>query len=169
MFRMAYSGTHEPTGFSEHDSGNVLIIEIPSRGAVPQIQTVRTGSLEWLSYRLKIEQPGEIGALAAKLDGLPAPERTLVECVLGGTFFGCDHEALGKVSEMIEGRFLFGRAEMDRLVPDQYGPAWFEHLPPGYLHDAAQDLLGQACGDPPDPAASAALMEFARLWREVVQ
>ena len=66
-----------------------------------------------------------------------------MECVLEGTFFGCDHEALGKVIEMIEGRFLFGRAEMDRLVPDQSGPAWFEHLPAGYLQDAAQDLLGQ--------------------------
>jgi hypothetical protein len=168
-FRMAYSGTHEPTGFSEHASGNELVIDIPCRGAVPQIQTIRTGSLEWLSYRLKIEQPGEIGTLAAQLDGLPAPERTLVECVLDGTFFGCDHEALGKVIEMIEGRFLFGRAEMDRLVPDQSGPAWFEHLPAGYLQAAAQDLLGKASGDLPDPAASAALMEFARLWREVAQ
>jgi predicted phosphodiesterase len=169
VFRMAYSGTHEPTGFSERDSGNVLIVEIPCRGEAPQIHTVRTGSLEWLSYRLKIEQPGEIGTLAAKLDRLPAPERTLVECVLSGTLFGCDHEAMGKVCEMIEARFLFGRAQMDRLVPDQDGPAWFEHLPPGYLREAAQDLLGQACGNPPDQAASAALMEFARLWREVVQ
>ena len=169
VFRMAYSGTHEPTKFSEHASGNVLIVEIPCRGAVPQIQTIRTGSLDWLSYRAKIEQPGEIGALAAKLDGLPVPERTLVECVLEGTLFGSDHEALGKVIEMVGGRFLFGRAEMDRLVPDHSGPTWFEHLPAGYLRDAAQDLLGQACGEPPDPAASAALMEFARLWREVVQ
>jgi len=59
-FRMAYSGTHEATGFTEHASGNVLVVEIPNRGAAPQIQTVRTGSLEWLSYHRKIEQPGEI-------------------------------------------------------------------------------------------------------------
>jgi DNA repair exonuclease SbcCD nuclease subunit len=168
-FRLAYAGTHEPTGFGEHSSGNVLIVEIPRGGAAPEVQAIRTGSLEWLSYRLKIEHPGEIAALAAQLDALPAPERTLVECVLDGTFFGCDQEALGKVSEMIEGRFLFGRALMDRLVPDQSGAAWFAHLPAGYLQDAARDLLGQACADPPDPAASAALMEFARLWREVAQ
>ena len=167
-FRMAYSGTHEATGFTEHASGNVLIVEIPNRGAAPQIQTVRTGSLEWLSYRRKIEQPGEIGELAAELDALPAPERTLVECVLEGTLFGHDHEALGKVMEIIEGRFLFGRAEMDRLVADQSGPEWFEHLPNGYLQDAARDLLEKASGEPPDAVAAAALMEFARLWREAV-
>jgi hypothetical protein len=113
------------------------------------IQTVRTGSLEWLSYRRKIGQPGEIGKLAAELDALPAPERTLVECVLGGTLFGHDLEALGKAMEIIEGRFLFGRVEMDSLVADESGPEWFEHLPNGYLQEAARDLLGKASGDPP--------------------
>lgn len=161
-FRMAYSGTHEATGFTQHASGNVLVVEIPHRGAAPQIQTVRTGSLEWLSYRRKIEQPGEMGKLAA-------PERTLVECVLEGTLFGHDHEALGKVMEIVEGRFLFGRGEMDRLVPDRSGPEWFEHLPNGYLQDAARDLLEKASGEPPDAVAAAALMEFARLWREAAQ
>ena len=167
-FRMAYSGTHEATGFTEHASGNVLVVEIPNRGAAPQIQTVRTGGLEWLSYHRKIEHPGEIGKLATELDTLPAPERTLVECVLEGTLFGHDHEALGKVMEIIEGRFLFGRAEMDRLVADQSGPEWFEHLPNGYLQGAARDLLEKASGEPPDAVAAAALMEFARLWREAV-
>ncbi|MDR3701074.1 MAG: DNA repair exonuclease [Candidatus Sulfopaludibacter sp.] len=167
-FRMAYSGTHEPTDFSEHDSGNVLVVEIPNHGAAPQIQTLRTRSLEWLSYRRKIEQPGEMGRLAVELDGLSAPEHTLLKCVLEGTLFGSDHEALGKVMEIVEGRFLFGRAEMERLVPDQGGPDWFKHLPNGYLRDAAQELLAQAGGNPPDAVASAALMEFARLWREAI-
>ena len=167
--RMAYSGTHEPTGFGEHGSGNVLIVEIAGRGAAPQIQTVRTGSLEWLTYRQKIEKPGEIGGLAATLDGLPAPERTLVDCVLDGTFFGCDQDAAAKVKELIDGRFLYGRVDMERLVPDKNSGAWFDHLPPGYLQEAAKDLLHQACATQPDPAASAALLEFARLWREVAQ
>ena len=168
-FRMAYSGTHEATKFDEHASGNVLIVEIPHRAAAPRIQMVRTGCLEWLSYSRKIEQPGEIGELAAELDALPAPERTLVQCALEGTLFGCDHEALGKAMEIVAGRFLFGRADMDRLVPDHAGPEWFKHLPNGYLRDAARDLLAQAGADPPDAVAAAALMEFARLWREAVQ
>jgi hypothetical protein len=129
---MAYSGTHEATGFTEHASGNVLVVEVPSRGAAPQIQTVRTGSLEWLSYRRKIEQPGEIGKLAAEFDALPAPERTLVDCVLEGTLFGHDHEALGNAMEIIEGRFLFGRVEMDRL-------AWISTTP---IHLRSGALFG---------------------------
>jgi DNA repair exonuclease SbcCD nuclease subunit len=81
-FRMAYSGTHEPTAFAAHASGKALIVEIPHRGAAPQIRAIRTGTLEWLSYRRKIEQPGEIAALA--VDNLPAPEHTLVDCALDG-------------------------------------------------------------------------------------
>jgi predicted phosphodiesterase len=168
-FRMAYSGTHEPTAFAEHSSGNALIVEIPSRGEAPQIQAIRTGTLEWLSYRRKIEQPGEIAALAVELDDLPAPEHTLVDCALDGTLFGSDHEMLGKLIEIVEGRFLFGRIDVSHLIADQSGPDWIEHLPPGYLQEAARDLLRRASGEWPDPAASASLREFARIWQEVAQ
>lgn len=168
-FRMAYSGTHEQTAFSEHTSGNILIVDIPSRGATPLIQTIRTGTLEWLSYRRKIGQAGEIAALAVELNDQPAPEHTLVDCVLNGTLFGSDHEMLSKVIEIVEGRFLFGRIEVSQLILDQSGPDWIEHLPSGYLQEAARDLLKKACGEMPDPGASASLREFARIWQEVAQ
>jgi DNA repair exonuclease SbcCD nuclease subunit len=167
--RMAYSGTHEPTGFLEHDSGNVLIVEIPGRGAIPQIQAIRTGTLEWRSCRRKIEQPGEMAALAVELDDLPAPEHTLMDCALEGTLFGADHEMQAKVIEIVEGRFLFGRINVSRLVVDDSGPDWIELLPQGYLQEAARDLHQRACGEPPDPAAPASLREFARIWQEVAQ
>lgn len=166
--RMAYSGTHEPTAFAEHASGNVLIIEIAHRGAAPQIQALRTGCLEWLSYRREIDQPGQIDVLAAELDGLAMPEHTLIDCAIDGTLFGSDHQALAKLLEIVEGRFLFGRADVSRLTLDQTSPTWLEHLPQGYLQDAARDLLSQASGAPPDLVAAASLREFARLWQEVV-
>ena len=169
VVRMAYCGTHEPTAFGEQASGNVLIVEIPHRGAPPQIQVVRTGILEWLTYRTKIEEPGQIPALATELDELSDPERTLVDCVLEGTLFGADHDALARVLEIIEKRFLFGRSDASRLVPDQSGPEWIERLPEGYLRNAAQDLLAAASSNPPDPVAAAALREYSRVWREVSQ
>jgi hypothetical protein len=147
----------------------VLIVDIPKRGAPPPIQTVRTGSLEWLSFRRKIEQTGQMDALVAELDQLSAPERTLVECVLEGTLFGPEHEALSKVLELVEGRFLFGRADATRLVPDDTGPQWIEQLPEGYLRSAAQALLDSASADPPDLVAAAALRDFSMMWREVKQ
>ena len=167
IVRMAYSGTHEPTAFTEPASGNVLIVEISHRGAAPRVQAVRTGILEWLSWDRKIEEPGQIGALAAELDKLPAPERTLVDCTLGGVLFGSDHEALNRLLEIVEGRFLFGRHDLTRLSPDDTGPEWIERLPDGYLRVAARDLLGMAAGDPPDLVAAAALREYSRLWQEV--
>jgi DNA repair exonuclease SbcCD nuclease subunit len=169
VVRMAYCGTHEPTGFGEQDSGNVLIVEIPTRGAAPQIHSVRTGTLEWLSFRRKIERPGQIASLAAELDQLSEPERTLVECVLEGILFGSDYDSLAVALELVEKRFLFGRSDVDRLLPDHNGPDWIENLPEGYLRNAAQDLFNAACASPPDPVAAAALTEYSRIWREVAQ
>lgn len=167
--RMAYSGTHEQTKFGEHGSGNVLVVEIAGRGAAPQIRTIRTGSLDWVSNQRRIENAGEIAALVSELELLPCPERTLVECVLSGTLFGSDYDALGKLLEIVAGRFLFGRYDVGRLVADQEGPEWVDHLPPGYLQEAARALLKEASGEMPDPAAAAALREFSRLWREAIQ
>jgi predicted phosphodiesterase len=164
---MAYSGTHEATSFKEPASGNVLIVDIAHRGAAPQIQTVHTGSLDWLSLDRKIEEPGQIHALVAELDELPMPERTLVDCNLTGVLFGSDHEALNQLLEIVEGRFLFGRCNVIRLASDETGPEWIERLPEGYLRDAAKDLLGMAAGDPPDIVAAPALREYSRLWQEV--
>jgi hypothetical protein len=169
VVRMAYCGTHEPTAFGESASGNVLIVEIPHRGATPQIQAVRTGILEWLTYHRNIEEPGQIAALATELDELSDPERTLVECVLEGTLFGGEHDPLARVLEIVEQRFLFGRSDVSRLVPDQSGPGWIDHLPEGYLRSAAHDLLSAASASPPDPVAAASLREYSRLWREASQ
>ena len=116
--RMAYCGTHEPTAFGEQASGNVLLVEISHRGAPPHIQAVRTGILEWLTYRRKIEEPGQIAALATELDELSDPERTMVHCALEGTLFGSDHDALARVLDIVEKRFLFGRSDTRYLVPD---------------------------------------------------
>lgn len=169
VVRMAYCGTHEPTAFGEPASGNALIVEIPHRGAAPQIQVVRTRNLEWLTYRRKIDEPGQIAPLVTELDELNDPERTLVDCSLEGTLFGAEHDALARVLEIVEKRFLFGRSDASRLVPDQSGPEWIENLPEGYLRGAARDLLEAACANPPDAVAAAALREYSRLWREVSQ
>jgi len=165
--RMAYSGTHEPTSFGEADSGNVLIVEIAQHGTPPNIRAVRTGSLEWLTRTSKIEGPGQVQALATELDELPAPERTLVQCTLAGTLFGSDHEALGRLLDTVEGRFLYGRSDVSQLVAEEIGPEWIERLPEGYLRDAARDLLASAAAEPPDLIAGAALREYSRLWQEV--
>jgi DNA repair exonuclease SbcCD nuclease subunit len=165
--RMAYSGTHEPTAFGEPDSGNVLIVEITHHGASPNIHAVGTGSLEWRTLAAKIENPGQIQALAAELDAMPTPERTLVQCTLSGILFGSDHEALSRLLEIVEGRFLFGRSDVSQLTADEIGPEWIERLPEGYLQDAARDLLAAAATEPPDLVPGAALREYSRLWQEV--
>src|SRR5512136_869319 len=58
--RMAYSGTHETTSFSERDSGNVLVVEIAGPGASPLVTPVRTGGLIWSVIEKDIREPGDL-------------------------------------------------------------------------------------------------------------
>jgi hypothetical protein len=115
-----------------------------------------------LTFDRRIEKPGEIGDLVVELENLPAPKRTLVECTLEGLLFGSDHEALSRLQEIVEGRFLFGKPDASRLELDQNGGDWIEQVPEGYLRNAARELLATA-----DPSAATALREFSRLWQEV--
>jgi hypothetical protein len=74
-----------------------------------------------------------------------------------GYLFGAEHDTLARLLEIVEKRFLFGRSDTSRLVPDQSGPDWIKHLPEGYLRSAAQDLLSAACASPPDPICRSGL------------
>jgi DNA repair exonuclease SbcCD nuclease subunit len=45
--RLAMSGTPEPDDFDQSASGNVVLVEIPSRGAEPVLTNIPVASLQW--------------------------------------------------------------------------------------------------------------------------
>ena len=45
--RMAYCGAHETTKFGEPDSGKVILVKIAKRGAMPILEPIPTGNLNW--------------------------------------------------------------------------------------------------------------------------
>ena len=142
--RMAYAGTHETTKFGERDSGNALLVEISARGAAPVIEVLPTGSLTWHSMEQSLQSSGELKALISQLNGMSAPERTLVRLRLNGLLFASDRGDLESLGEILTTRFLFGELIADALTPAPEDDAWIEDLPVGALREAAETIRQQA-------------------------
>lgn len=85
--RVAYSGTPEQTNFGEADAGNVLLVTISGRGAVPTITPRRVGVLQWLEWRRQVREPvaERLETVRGEVRAIGAPERTLLRLVLEGT------------------------------------------------------------------------------------
>lgn len=68
--RAVYPGTMEPTGFSEKDSGNVLIVEIEEAHAEPQIEACPVNSLTWVNTAPEISTVDDVEMLDRTIRGL---------------------------------------------------------------------------------------------------
>lgn len=70
--RVAYSGTHEQTAYAETDAGNVLVVEIEAKGALPVVRVVRSGALNWAREELTFAGDTNLGRLRELIDGCKA-------------------------------------------------------------------------------------------------
>jgi DNA repair exonuclease SbcCD nuclease subunit len=166
---MAYSGTHETTRFGERDSGNILVVEIPSAGAPPTITPIRTGTLTWLTLDEEIGEEGDLGRARALVEQAQDPEKTLIEVRLSGLLPGSVGPELARLQEVLESRFLYHRLDTDGLRPAPEDDTWLQGLPQGVLREAALQLRDLAASDQTtDPetsprVAAQALMELYAL------
>ncbi|ABF90019.1 metallophosphoesterase [Myxococcus xanthus DK 1622] len=78
--RTAYSGAHETTKFGEVGSGQALLVELSSRGAVPRLEPIATGALTWRTVELDLSQGHEPEVARARelVAQLARPERALL-------------------------------------------------------------------------------------------
>ena len=169
--RMAYSGTHETTGFGERDSGNALIVEIANAGAAPVITPVRTGRLTWTVTEAELREPGDLPRLRAGIEALSDTAATLLEVRVSGLLAAADRDELLHLEQILASRFLHGRVDASRLRPFPGDASWTAGLPAGVVRDAAERL--QELADPayqgtrPEGAspeiASRALLELYAL------
>jgi DNA repair exonuclease SbcCD nuclease subunit len=165
--RMAYCGTHEPTGFQERDSGNILVIEIAGPGTPPAVNRIRTRVLDWQDIVRHIGGSADLEKLNEELEAITGPEQALVQCSLSGVADGIDEEAVERIRELVESRFLYGRFDASELRIEGGSDEWIDALPPGYLQETARQLRADAKTEAPDEVAAGALAEFRRIWREV--
>jgi len=167
--RMAYSGTHETTAFGERDSGNALLVELPQRGAPPEIRPIPIGGLTWKSISVELLGPNELKVLQKQLDEIDVPGRTILNLKITGLLHPEMQAQLVKLSEQLSSQFLFSRLQSD-LKPSPTDDSWVLNLPPGIIRGAAERLRRMA-SDPAigqDPAvATRALLELYAISHEV--
>ena len=115
--RLAYSGTHETTKFGERDSGNVLLVEIEKRGAVPNVECIHTGELNWVTQDIVIDREGALTEVLKVINQIEKPDSTLIRLRLSGVLFASDRAMLNSLIEILEARFLFGILMSEKLIP----------------------------------------------------
>lgn len=81
--RTFYSGTPEPTGFGERDSGNILLVSVDRPGSAPVVAKRRFGRYRWLE-RDWVLTDATADELHAWLRDLEEPGHTLVRLRLEG-------------------------------------------------------------------------------------
>ncbi|HVO85395.1 MAG TPA: DNA repair exonuclease [Syntrophobacteria bacterium] len=163
--RMAYSGTPEPSGFGERESGFVLLVEIPGPGAPPALTAARTGRLEWTTVAEELRGPGDLTRLRERLEGAARPDAALVEVVLSGLLPAQEQDELARIHQILQSRFFWGKVDAARLRPSPEDDAWIDNLPPGIIREAAMRLRHGKDVSP--EVAARALMELYALAGEV--
>ena len=173
--RMAYSGTHETTKFEERDSGNILIVDIPSTGAAPVITTVHTGGLTWRALEADIRDRGDLLRLREEIEDIENPSSVLIKLCISGLLSAEDRGEFVYIGEILSSRFLYSHVDDLHLHPSPEDESWVASLPPGVIREAGARLRELAnpgfSGGRPDGAseevASRALMELYALVRKV--
>lgn len=172
---MAYSGSHETTKFGERDSGNVLIVDIPSPGTPPKITPVHTGSLSWNVMEEDIRESGDLRRIRNQIESIENPAATLVDLCISGLMFTEDRDEINRINEILRSRFLFARMDTSGVRPSPEDENWVTNLPHGILRNVAARLNELAdpnfTGRRPEEAspevASRALLELYALVTEV--
>ncbi|GIW93349.1 MAG: metallophosphoesterase [Pirellulaceae bacterium] len=171
--RMAYCGTHEPTGFGERQSGFVLLVEIARPGAPPEVQPRQTGRLQWHQEDCSVTSDTDLELLVDKLNRWERPEETLLSVKVEGLLTPNSGVLLNRIEELIQARFFWAELDATRLRAGPQDATWIENLPAGMLREVAARLLrlaDPACTERPEGAtpqiASMALSELYRFVSE---
>jgi DNA repair exonuclease SbcCD nuclease subunit len=169
--RMAYSGTHEPTGFRERDSGNVLVVEIAEPGARPEVRTISTSLLRWENMEMMLMERGQLTELRQKIEARPASPAALIEVRLNGLLFAHETIEIARIEQIISSRFLYGRVLTSSLAPAPGDENWVSSLPEGFVRNAGTKLREIANTDADARqrlVAARALRELCAMKAEVV-
>lgn len=162
--RVAYSGTHEATAFEESDAGNVLVVTIAEKGAVPSVEKLRSGSLRWKTERFRFAGDQSIDRFRRLLAELDADlARVDVEGELAVTLFADYRAAL----EDARTRLVHLRVRDDALAWRSDAPRELVTADAG-LVEVERRLLALAASDDEGQvvAAREALALLARLAEE---
>ncbi len=114
--RTYYSGTPEPTGFDESDSGNVLLVEVDSPGADPEVEKRRVSEYSWLDEKESPSDEVSVESLGEKLLSEPNPKQKLLRLRLEGTVPLEVRDRIERLVGELAEEFYFLRIEDEKLI-----------------------------------------------------
>ena len=116
--RTFYSGTPEPTGFDESNSGNALLVTIEGPGQKPKVEQVRTNSLTWLMWEQDLSSGIEESErwLKQQVEELDQPQTVLVRLALYGHLSSDYSARLTELIQWLRARLLYLDVDAGRLL-----------------------------------------------------
>jgi DNA repair exonuclease SbcCD nuclease subunit len=150
--RMAYSGTHEPTGFGEADSGNILLVTID--GAT-HVEKRSTAQLTWRQESLTVANREDL----KPLEKLAVNKTLLLQITLDGVLPPAGFTTLDELRQSLASRCLYCSVDASKVRPESEKA----EIPEGYFKLVEERL--RALLDDPKQGATArrALIELGRL------
>ncbi len=151
--RTFYSGTPEPTGFSENDSGNVLLVETDSSGELLEVEKHEVAQYSWVEKEFNLSDTVSVDGLKDDLKSTGyGKENTLLRLKPSGTVPLKVMEKFEELTEKLEESFFYldVRQEDLDLAPSEQE---VEELVAGtgWLGDAVEYLENLASGESTDP------------------
>lgn len=153
--RTFYSGTPEPTGFKENDSGNVLLVETNSPGDSPVVEKQDVAQYSWVEKEFNLSDEVSVDGLKGDLKSTGYDEKsTLLRLKPGGTVPLKVMEKFDELTEKLEDSFFYldvreagldlapSEQEVEELVA---GTGWLGDAV-GYL----EKLSSENSVDPPE-------------------
>ena len=95
-----YAGTPEADRFNSQETGQVLLVDIPARGAPPTVTEMRTGAYRWLSRQEDVSGGQDLAGLESRLRAPADLSSLLMRLTIKGTL---DLTARAELSERIAG------------------------------------------------------------------
>jgi DNA repair exonuclease SbcCD nuclease subunit len=158
-----YAGTPEADRFNSQETGQVLLVDIPARGAPPTVTELRTGAYRWLTRQEDVSGGHDLAGLESRLRAPADLSRLLMRLTIKGTL---DLTARAELSDRIaslEAAMFWLEAGLEDLhlrpTDDDFEQIDFQ----GVLREAAELLKTEA----ENPASSAA--ERRRAEEALVQ
>lgn len=159
--RVWYPGAHEATRFKEAKPGHVLIVDIESAGATPEVEAVHVAQTQWESLVLEFSDDLQVEELRQRLEAYPVRSQTLVELTITGSLSMAARDALDRLLEDYAERLAHLRSNLEGLHAEP-GPEDLAQMgAEGFIAQALEQLRS---GDAPADVDAVRLMY--RLKRE---
>ncbi|MDS1309965.1 metallophosphoesterase family protein [Marinobacter xiaoshiensis] len=136
--RTWYSGTPEPERFRNNDAGYVLIVDIESPGATPQVTRHETARYQWHQWLETLSVPSDLDELLIRIGKLP--EASVLDLKLSGTLTLAGDQKLTEVLSIAEARYRSVTCDRSGLQLEPTEEDIAELHADGYLGEVVQEL-----------------------------